>query len=248
MYLSNNKTYKDFDELKHHLENRCTDALGKVHYKKVKTIRELLSKEKSNFKPFPKEAFDHSLMIIGKVSPTLTIQYDGVRYSVPAFYCGKNVRLKVDTENVNIYYNDKLIAHHKRGYRPFVKDVYDFRHYLPVLKTKSRALPNARCIVRSNFPPIFKKYLDGLNSRMDNGNREMVRILSLCKDYELKDIFFSMEWCYEHKSFSYDAVLITMKELTTPKTPLENINKVYPEIEDIPLNSKKYDELLEVNI
>lgn len=245
-YLSGNKVFKHFADLKKYLFNKCRGELNKAHYRKGKPIKELLIEETSKLKPIPSERFDNSSKITAKVSSTLTVQYVGVRYSIPAKYCKRIVLIKADTEYVEIYYKDKVIAKHNRSYSVFNKEIYDFRHYLPVLINKSRALPNAKCIVRSNFPTIFSKYLDGLNSRNENGNREMVKILLLHKTYNIKDIFFSMEWCYEHKSFSYDSVCITLKEITERKCKVETIKKAYPETQDMPLNLKKYDKLLEV--
>lgn len=244
--LSGNLIFKDYNDLKKYLFTKCRDELNKSHYRKKKLIKELLTEEILKFKPIPLERFDNSQKTPGKVSNTLMIHYDGVRYSVPDKYCRKSVIIKADTEYIEIYYQEKLIAKHKRTYSVFNKEVYDFRHYLPVLFVKSRALTNAKCIIRSNFPSIFWKYLDGLNSRLENGNREMVKILLLHKKYDIDNIFFSMEWCYEHRSYSYDAILVTLKEITVSKSKVEKINKTYPETQDMPLDLKKYDKLIGV--
>ena len=207
-------------------------------------IRDLLEEERSLLKSLPEVRFDNSVKVPAMVRSTLTVQYGGVRYSVPSSYSGANVLLKVDTDDLSVYHCDKLIAKHKRVYSAFCKEVYDFRHYLPAMIAKPRALPNAKCIVRSNLPPIFRKYLDGLSSRKENGNREMVRILMLNKDYSLKDIFFAMEWCYDHRAFSYDAVVLTLKDTTSGRPRVEAIKKAYPQTQDMPLNIKKYDKLI----
>jgi transposase len=247
MYLSDNKTFKDTARLNKYLFSNCRSDLNNAHYRKGRTIKELLSDEIPCFKPIPDcEKFDNSLKLACKVRNTLTVQYDGVRYSVPSKYSGMNVTLVVDMDYVSVYKYDKLIARHYRLYKHFGKEVYDFRHYLPALIKKPGALPNAKCIARSYFPVIFNKYLDGLNSRTEYGNREMVKILMLHKDYKLKDIFFSMEWCYEHRSFSFDAVNMTLKELHNKRPSVEKVSKAYPETEDMPLNLKKYDKLIGV--
>lgn len=246
MYLSNNKVFKDMNELNEHLLNKCVRELETRHYRKDVSIKKLLDEERSDLKPIPTKKFDNNLKLPGKVRSTLMVQYDGVRYSVPSDYSGLNVTLIVDMDYVSVYRYDKLIAKHSRLYKQFGKEVYDFRHFLPALMSKSRALPNARCIVRSNFPPIFRKYLDGLNSRLENGNREMVKILLLHKNYDMKDVFFAMEWCYEHHSYSFDAVRMTLEEITHTRPAVEEISKAYPETADMPLNIKKYDKLIGV--
>jgi transposase len=161
MYLSDNKVFQGLNELNKHLLNRCVKEFDTDHYRKGKTIKELLAEETPHFKAVPDYNFDNNVKTPCKVRNTLTVQYDGVRYSVPAKYSGMNVTLVADMEYVSVYKCDKLIAKHTRMYKQFGKEVYDFRHYLPVLIKKSRALPNAKCIVRSDFPPIFIKYLAG---------------------------------------------------------------------------------------
>lgn len=245
-FLSTNTVFKDLDNLKIYLFNKCRDVLNSKHYRKNKLIKELLVEEVSKLNNLPNVKYDNSIRLLRKVTSTSTVKYEGVRYSVPSKYCSKRVLVYANIEEIKVYHKEKEIANHKRTYPIFNKEVYNFNHYLPVLIKKSRALPNAKCIVRSNFPPIFNKYLDGLNSRLENGNREMVKILFLNKEYDLKDIFFSMEWCYEYRSFSFDSVSMTLKELTTNKPTVEKIRKAYPEIKEMPLNLKKYDKLLGV--
>ena len=243
-YLSGNIVFKGLDELRKYLYDYCKRDLDKHHYRKRKLIKELLLEEQSQLSPIPDNNFDNSMKILAKVRSTLMISYNGVRYSVPDRYCGKTVTIIANINKIKIYYNAKLIAEHERTHSVFCTEVYDYTHFLLALERKPRALSNAKCIAKSNFPPIFRKYLDGLNSRKENGNREMVRILLLNKNYSLKDIFFAMEWCYEHRIFSYDAVVLTLKDTTSGRPRIEAIKKAYPETKDMPLNLQKYDKLI----
>jgi hypothetical protein len=48
----------------------------------------------------------------------------------------------------------------------------------------------------------------------------------------------------DHKAYSYDAVVMTLKDTVSSRPHVEEINKAYPETEDMPINLKKYDQLL----
>ena len=76
----------------------------------------------------------------------------------------------------------------------------------------------------------------------------MIRILLLHKEYTLKEIFFCLEWCYEHKAFSYEAVLMTLRETNKKSLEVEKIDTLYPQTVDILPNIAKYDKLMENNI
>ncbi len=51
----------------------------------------------------------------------LHIQYDCAFYSVPVKYVGKKVTVKATSDLIRIYFNDKLIAEHKRAVRKWQK-------------------------------------------------------------------------------------------------------------------------------
>ncbi|MBN1186447.1 MAG: IS21 family transposase [Bacteroidales bacterium] len=243
-YLQGQLAFNNFDELRKYLVQRCTEDLQQSHYSKGKIIYQLLKEEQEHLRPIPAEDFDISFKKPVVSSSTLFIDYDGVRYSIPSDYCKKQILLKATPEDINFYSGDKLIAYHKRTQKFLENEVSDFRHYLPVLLTKSRAVDKARCIKNADFPKVFWDYLKKLKQRTVNGNREMVKILLLHKIYDLKDIFFAIEWCLEHNSYSYDAVLMSLQNVTKNTIQKENLTKSYHQVKDYSTDLNKYDELL----
>jgi len=248
-FLGSHQEFKDFDCLKEHLANACITQLDTKHYrKKSQTIFDLLTQEQEKLSPLPEQEFESSLILSLKSNKSSMISYDGVSYSIPSDYCQKELSVKVRAFDL-IFVNAKNeeIARHKRSHKALATEVYNFRHYLPVLLKKSRAFDKARCIKQSDFPKSFWDYLNGLQKHQKNGNREMVRILMLEKDYRLKDIFFAMDWGIEHKTFSYDSLKLTLKEMSKEMRPVELVRKKYPKITEHDFNLSKYDELLGVS-
>ena len=72
----------------------------------------------------------------------------------------------------------------------------------------------------------------------------MIRILQLEKEHSLEDIFFAMKWSLEHKTFSCDAIKLTLKEMNKKIVPIEPIHKEYPKVEVESVNLVKYDQLI----
>jgi hypothetical protein len=173
------------------------------------------------------------------------VSYDGVKYSIPSEYCGRELEVKVTTKEIIIYNLKKIeIARHARSHSQFKREVMDYRHYLSVLSNKPRALDQAKCIKQSDLPPVYYKYLAGLQSHQSDGNKQMIKILKLEKCYPLKDILFCMEWGIAHRTFSYDALVLTLEELKKEHLSVEKVNKEYPLIKEEPYNLSKYDNLL----
>jgi hypothetical protein len=243
-YLSGNFNVRDFDELRHYLMRRITEDLHDIHYKEKKEVEDLLAEEKTSFLKIPDIPYDCSKKIITKSTKTLYVEYDGVKYSIPSEYCQKAITLKASCDEIIISCSDKEIAKHTRAHKAFQKEVYDFRHYLPALYKKPRALDNAKCIKNASFPKIFWTYLAELKNRSFDANRDMVRILLLHKHYDIKNIFFAMEWGHTNKAYSYDTILMTIKELKREKTKPETIKKIYPTVTVNSTGLDKYNTLL----
>lgn len=248
-YIENNyNVINDFEELRKISYDYSLKLLEKRHYKNSsKTISELLSEEQKHLRRLPDFHLEISDNRIVKSSSTSMISYDGVKYSVPWNFSSKELLLKATAEEIIVYSSKvehKEICRHKRESKLLTNEKSDYRHYLDVLITKPKALSNARCIKRGNLPRIFFEYLNGLNTHQRNGNKQMIQILMLEKSYPISDIFFAMEYCNENKTFSYEAIKLTLNELNKEKYSIEKVNKVYPLTNDVLIDNKKYDRLL----
>ena len=85
----------------------------------------------------------------GHVDKYSTVIVCGNHYSVPDTLVGKTVTLKVFTDRILIYHDEKLVARHSRSYKKndWRIDIY---HYLRTLKKKPGALHQSTALLRSD--------------------------------------------------------------------------------------------------
>lgn len=94
-----------------------------------------LKKEKEYLNPIPSHQIIEtytSLEKIYSVSKESMITYKGNKYSVPTHYIGKKVKLKVENDFLEIYFDTDIIAKHKtsKSYLNYKKD-----HAIEILKS-----------------------------------------------------------------------------------------------------------------
>lgn len=247
-FLGGNRIFHNFDELRSYLMTCCEKALERRHYKHSSmTIGHLLTDERECFLPLPEEGYESFSLVHLKSSKMCLISVDGVHYSVPSRFSQRKVSVKLTSEEIIVYdIANPLeeIARHQRTHKVFQQSILDVKHYLPVLMKKPRALEYAACIKHAPMPQIFWDFLEMLKKHHSNPNVEMIKILNLMNSHTLKDIFFAMEWCYEHRSYSYDAVKICLSDITKQQFLLEPLTKSYPEVNTVPCNLDRYDLLL----
>jgi transposase len=246
--LGGSESFKDFDSLRDYLESKCKYLFQKRHYKNTKqTIGQRLDEERPQFTPLPDQPYESSRDYFVKRSKMSTISVDGVSYSVPSQCLSDKLKIKVTADSVHIYDPNQSsveIAYHKRTHKVFSSEVLDYKHYLSVIAQKPKALNHALCIKQASFPKIFDDYLAMLQRHHPDPNREMIKILLLEKNYSLDDIFFAMEWCYEHRSYSYDSVRLFLTDLSRSPVPIEPITNKYPELQDHLYGISHYDRVI----
>lgn len=81
--------------------------------------QQFMSEEKPLLQPLPSEAFVIKHRILAKVQKNyhITLGENHHHYSVPYQFIGKQVSAVYDTDNVEIYYQHKRIALHRRSYK-----------------------------------------------------------------------------------------------------------------------------------
>lgn len=87
-----------------------------------------------------------------------TIRIENNYYSVPEDLCGKEVIVKNYLEDIQIVYQDKIIARHKKidGYLEYCLDI---NHYLKTLMHKPGALKNSQALVSNpELKAIYDEY------------------------------------------------------------------------------------------
>ena len=119
------------------------------------------------------------------------ISVDGNQYSVPDHLVGKEVRVKIYTETVKVYYEHSQVAEHRRINDGKQKTCFDIRHYLSTLRKKPGALRNSAAL---KAEPELKTIYDNYFSEKP---REFIAILTRNKNLPLDQLkeLLKMEAC-----------------------------------------------------
>ena len=87
------------------------------------------------------------------------VSVDGNQYSVPDYLVGKEVRVKIYTETVKVYYEHSQVAEHRRINDDKQKTCFDIRHYLSTLRKKPGALRNSAALkAEPELKTIYDNY------------------------------------------------------------------------------------------
>jgi transposase len=123
--LNNNITITEANEL---ILKWITSIYGQRSHgtTRLKPHEEFTLSEQPLLLPLPLEPFEAALWKEATVHPDHFIQVQMKRYSLPSFYVGKKVFVKVSASHIEAYYNNQLIKIHPipKGYRQ--TDLNDF--------------------------------------------------------------------------------------------------------------------------
>lgn len=182
---------ESYEELQDHVTNCC------LHYAKTHAIRGRRNSiwhdfelERKALLPLPRTPFDAGFTTIAQVRPDLTVIYDGIHYSVPYEFAGKEVTLRLSPFNICIFYKGKEIWRHPR-IREKGEDQYVLEHYLDILERKSRAIDQAIPLSRGIMPLPCKHFLRLCKEK--DAKRQLVDVLLLGHQVEQDRLMWAIE-------------------------------------------------------
>ena len=112
--------FYDIDQLNDAIHHQLTIHNEKLFkLKDYSRLQQFKNEEASLLQPLPEESFVIRHKVVAKVQKNyhITLGENYHHYSVPYQYIGKKVSVVYDTDIVEIYYQHKRIALHKRHYR-----------------------------------------------------------------------------------------------------------------------------------
>jgi hypothetical protein len=143
---------------------------------RIRTIGQDFAAERPFLAPFPAEEFDPGLVLNPRVDRSSMITVRMVKYSVPARFIGRRVRVSLRVSEVVVFDGRAVAARHQgiiaKGGQPVQLD-----HYLEVLKTKPGALPGSTALARARESGAFTSAHEAFwsASRRVNGDAEETR-------------------------------------------------------------------------
>ena len=121
---------------------------------RIRTIGQDFVAERPLLAPLPREVFDPGLVLTPRVDRSSMITVRMVKYSVPARFIGRKVRVSLRASEVVVFDGRTVAARHRRIVVKGGQSV-QLDHYLEVLKTKPGALPGSTALARAREPGAF---------------------------------------------------------------------------------------------
>jgi transposase len=160
---------------------------------RIRTIGQDFAAEQPFLAPLPGEAFDPGLVLNPRVDRSSMITVRMVKYSVPARFIGRKVRVSLRASEVVVFDGRAAVARHQRIVAKHGQSV-QLDHYLEVLKTKPGALPGSTALARARESGAFNSAHEAFwaASRRVNGDadgtRELIDVLLLHRSMDAGDV------------------------------------------------------------
>lgn len=160
---------------------------------RIRTIGQDFAAEQPFLAPLPAEVFDPGLVLTPRVDRSSMITVRMVKYSVPARFIGRRLRVSLRASEVVVFDGRAVAARHQRIVAKYGQSV-QLDHYLEVLKTKPGALPGSTALARARESGEFTNAHEAFwaASRRVNGDAggtlELIDVLLLHRSMNASDV------------------------------------------------------------
>ena len=199
-------SYRSFDELNAHLQEKCLERMERRLSGHKETIGERMARDIDALLPQPATPYEACDKHTTRVSSLSLVRYRTNDYSVPVAYGHRDVLVRGYVDRVVISCGVEVIARHRRSYQ---RDDYVFNpiHYLPLLEQKTGALDQAAPLAGWELPEEFETLRRLLESRMGRrGKREFVQVLRLMENFRKEEVHKAVRDALDLGAISFDAI------------------------------------------
>ena len=196
---------RDLEELNAYLLDRCRGDLQRRVRGQTQTKDKLLLEEQMSFQPLPYTPFEACQKASGKVNSELLVRFDDNDYSAPLEYAYYDVTVKGYCDQVRICRFHEVIAIHPRCWGK-QQQIFNPLHYLPLLERKPHALPFARPLEQLMLPGCFEVLRSRMESELEQGARDYIRVLRLLEKYSLHEVTKAVEKALRYRTHTPEAI------------------------------------------
>ncbi|UKA68402.1 IS21 family transposase [Arthrobacter sp. FW306-05-C] len=187
---------------------------------RISTIGQGFEIERPFLAPLPAEEFDPGLVLNPRVDRSSMITVRMVKYSVPARFISRRLRVSLRASEVVVFDGRTVVARHQRVAARSGQSV-QLDHYLEVLKTKPGALPGSTALARARESGAFTSAHEAFwaASRRVNGDadgtRELIDVLLLHRSMNATDIHAGISAALGVGAVSADVVAVEARRHAT---------------------------------
>jgi hypothetical protein len=180
---------------------------------RIRTIGQDFEIEKPFLAPLPTEEFDPGLALSPRVDRSSMVTVRMVKYSVPARFIGRRLRVSLRASEVVVFDGRAVTARHQRIVAKYGQSV-QLDHYLEVLKIKPGALPGSTALARARESGEFTNAHEAFwaASRRVNGDaegtRELIDVLLLHRSMDASDVIAGITSALGVGAVSADVVAV----------------------------------------
>lgn len=170
--------------------------------------------------PLPAEDFDPGLTLNPRVDRSALICVRMTKYSVPARFIGRRVRVSLRAAELVVFDGATVIARHGRCARRG-EHVLNLDHYLEVLKTKPGALPGATALAQARMNGTFTAAHEAFWAAARRtegdagGTRALIDVLLLHRSMPDADVLAGISAALQVGAVSADVVAVEARRYQT---------------------------------
>src|SRR5581483_10578068 len=116
-----------WEALNQELDARCRGEQARRLRGQTQTVGELWNEEKPALLPLPSHRYECCRWLPARVSRYSLVTFESNRYSIPVEYVGRQVLLKAFVHHLEVIWEDRIIATHRRCYAR-ERDLLDPHH------------------------------------------------------------------------------------------------------------------------
>lgn len=227
------------DEIANQRQHRTTRRIVRLHFE-VDEQKYLMPQN-----PHPYETDEIAARI---VPPDFHLIYETNRYSVPWTLVGMPVTMRINAQDIVIFYHEKQVAMHRRSFRKgevFTRDL----HKSGLLARKPGSKDSWQLAAVKNIGPRMVDYVELLRSGNRSIRSELSKILALATVYGDNGVHDACKELLQRGIIGVEALEIALKsahdpaEKTLPPQPMsfsnEKLNRSVPVVD-----LRRYDALL----
>ncbi len=180
-------------------------ANSRIHGETKKIPKDLFQEESPYLQSLPIHPYDSGTITQVRASSQFRISLDSNRYSVPAEYAGCKLTMKVYTDRLCFYHEEKLLARHTRCYDRN-RDIEDPDHPKALLEKRRNAKTQVIYKRFLTLSPRSEEYYNALAVKRLNPADHVRKIVALSEIYSPDEVKRAMDDAFLFQAFSSEYI------------------------------------------